>query len=333
MVSEHASPLAALGGVDAGGQNVHVAELALALARPRRTRWSSTPGATTPPCPARAARPAAWRSSHVDAGPAAPVPKDEPAAAHGRLRRAAGASLAAPAPPDVVHAPLLDVGARRSAPRRGRWAAGGAHLPRPGRREAAPPGRGRHEPAGAARAGAGDRSPAADRIVATCTRRGVRAGAAGRRPAPAPSSPAASTSSASGRTGRPSRARRPPARLRGPAGRAQGRRQRIAGARPACPAPSCVVGGGPPAERLDADPEARRLREASPASSAWRTGSTCAAGIGRDAVTAAAALGRRRRCACRGTSRSASSRSRPWPAACRSWHRGRRAGRHRRATA
>ncbi len=33
MVSEHASPLAALGGVDAGGQNVHVAALAEALAR------------------------------------------------------------------------------------------------------------------------------------------------------------------------------------------------------------------------------------------------------------------------------------------------------------
>ena len=33
MVSEHASPLAVLGGVDAGGQNVHVAALATALAR------------------------------------------------------------------------------------------------------------------------------------------------------------------------------------------------------------------------------------------------------------------------------------------------------------
>ena len=32
MVSEHASPLAVLGGVDAGGQNVHVAALSLALA-------------------------------------------------------------------------------------------------------------------------------------------------------------------------------------------------------------------------------------------------------------------------------------------------------------
>src|ERR671929_174983 len=32
MVSEHASPLAAVGGVDAGGQNVHVLELSTALA-------------------------------------------------------------------------------------------------------------------------------------------------------------------------------------------------------------------------------------------------------------------------------------------------------------
>jgi glycosyltransferase involved in cell wall biosynthesis len=33
MISEHASPLAALGGVDAGGQNLHVAELSAALAQ------------------------------------------------------------------------------------------------------------------------------------------------------------------------------------------------------------------------------------------------------------------------------------------------------------
>ncbi|WP_159675432.1 glycosyltransferase, partial [Streptomyces mexicanus] len=33
MVSEHASPLAALGGVDAGGQNVYVARLTEELAR------------------------------------------------------------------------------------------------------------------------------------------------------------------------------------------------------------------------------------------------------------------------------------------------------------
>jgi glycosyltransferase involved in cell wall biosynthesis len=76
MVSEHASPLAALGGVDAGGQNVHVHALAAALARrgdevvvhtrrddpgPAR-RVSFAPGAEV---------------DHVGAGPACPLPKDE----------------------------------------------------------------------------------------------------------------------------------------------------------------------------------------------------------------------------------------------------------------
>jgi type III pantothenate kinase len=76
MVSEHASPLAALGGVDAGGQNVHVAALATEMGRqgahvvvhtrrddprlPQRVRLA--PGAVV---------------DHVAAGPAAPIPKDE----------------------------------------------------------------------------------------------------------------------------------------------------------------------------------------------------------------------------------------------------------------
>jgi D-inositol-3-phosphate glycosyltransferase len=76
MVSEHASPLAVLGGVDAGGQNVHVAALAQAMARqgvevvvhtrrddvalPRRVRMA--PGVTV---------------DHVAAGPPSAVPKDE----------------------------------------------------------------------------------------------------------------------------------------------------------------------------------------------------------------------------------------------------------------
>ncbi|MFN2449567.1 MAG: glycosyltransferase [Candidatus Baltobacteraceae bacterium] len=75
MVSEHASPLAVLGGVDAGGQNVHVAALAEALAQqggevtvytrrddaalPRRVRYSR--GVIV---------------EHVDAGPPEPVEKD-----------------------------------------------------------------------------------------------------------------------------------------------------------------------------------------------------------------------------------------------------------------
>ena len=76
MVSEHASPLAVLGGVDAGGQNVHVADLARALGRlgvdvvvhtrrddpsqPRRVHFAER----------------VW-VDHVDAGPATPLPKDD----------------------------------------------------------------------------------------------------------------------------------------------------------------------------------------------------------------------------------------------------------------
>jgi D-inositol-3-phosphate glycosyltransferase len=76
MVSEHASPLAVLGGVDAGGQNVHVAALATALGRrgdevvvhtrrdderlPRRVRLA--PGVDV---------------DHVPAGPPVALPKDE----------------------------------------------------------------------------------------------------------------------------------------------------------------------------------------------------------------------------------------------------------------
>ncbi|HVJ98473.1 MAG TPA: glycosyltransferase, partial [Acidimicrobiia bacterium] len=76
LVSEHASPLATIGEVDAGGQNVHVAELARGLAEcnadvtvytrrdrkdlPRRVQF--VPGVTV---------------QHVDAGPAQPVAKDE----------------------------------------------------------------------------------------------------------------------------------------------------------------------------------------------------------------------------------------------------------------
>ena len=76
MISEHASPLAMLGGVDAGGQNVHVDALARGLARrghvvevfTRRDdeaqpeRVPLEPGATV---------------VHVPVGPARPIPKDD----------------------------------------------------------------------------------------------------------------------------------------------------------------------------------------------------------------------------------------------------------------
>ncbi|GAA1784132.1 MULTISPECIES: glycosyltransferase [Streptomonospora] len=76
MVSEHASPLAALGEQDTGGQNVHVAELAAALgARGHEvvvhTRRSG------PDEPENVELAPGVRVHHVDAGPPHPLSKDE----------------------------------------------------------------------------------------------------------------------------------------------------------------------------------------------------------------------------------------------------------------
>lgn len=76
LVSEHASPLAALGGVDAGGQNVHVARLAGALAdRGHRVRVYTRRDA--PDQPATVPVRAGVEVRHVPAGPSRPLPKDD----------------------------------------------------------------------------------------------------------------------------------------------------------------------------------------------------------------------------------------------------------------
>jgi len=102
MVSEHASPLAALGGVDAGGQNVHVAELGTELARQghdvtvytRRDDKRLSPSVMME---------SGVRVAHVDAGPPRVMPKDElfqhMDAFAAQLHNAFVAD-----PPDVVHA-------------------------------------------------------------------------------------------------------------------------------------------------------------------------------------------------------------------------------------
>src|SRR3712207_6161503 len=101
MVSEHASPLAVLGGVDAGGQNVHVAALAIALA----SRGDDVVVHTRrddPALPRRVRLAPGVEVDHVDAGPPSEVPKDEllpyMAAFAADLREAW-----ADDPPDVVH--------------------------------------------------------------------------------------------------------------------------------------------------------------------------------------------------------------------------------------
>jgi len=76
MISEHASPLATLGGVDAGGQNVHVAALSAALADEGHTVTVYT-RRDDEALPARVAFAPGVEVVHLDAGPARAVPKDE----------------------------------------------------------------------------------------------------------------------------------------------------------------------------------------------------------------------------------------------------------------
>jgi D-inositol-3-phosphate glycosyltransferase len=102
MLSEHASPLATLGGVDAGGQNVHVAMLARALAD-RGHRVTVYTRRDDPTVPMRVPFAPGVVVEHLAAGPPAPLPKDEiwPHVAElaGSLR-----SALTTAPADVVHA-------------------------------------------------------------------------------------------------------------------------------------------------------------------------------------------------------------------------------------
>ena len=100
MVSEHASPLAALGGVDAGGQNVHVAELAGELAaRGHDVTVFTRRDSTSLPERVQAH---GYTVEHVDAGPPAEVPKDE-LLGHMRGFAADLASRLARRPADLVH--------------------------------------------------------------------------------------------------------------------------------------------------------------------------------------------------------------------------------------
>ncbi|WP_041840920.1 glycosyltransferase [Actinoplanes friuliensis] len=102
MISEHASPLAALGGTDAGGQNAHVAELCATLADQGHEVQVYT-RRDDPRTPERVEADG-YTVVHVPAGPATVLPKDELLPHMGTF----GAWLAADwddnGPPDVAHA-------------------------------------------------------------------------------------------------------------------------------------------------------------------------------------------------------------------------------------
>jgi D-inositol-3-phosphate glycosyltransferase len=102
MMSEHASPLAALGGVDAGGQNVHVAELAGALQRQGHQVTVYT-RRDSPDLSNRVELDDGVLVEHLDAGPPCAIAKDElppfvPDLADELTRRVLQD------PPDVLHA-------------------------------------------------------------------------------------------------------------------------------------------------------------------------------------------------------------------------------------
>ncbi|MGE5116661.1 MAG: glycosyltransferase family 4 protein [Betaproteobacteria bacterium] len=103
LISEHASPLATLGGVDAGGQNIYVAHVARALARAGHhvdvfTRRDE--GALPPVVDVRPG----VRVMHIPAGPPRFVPKEQLLPHMGEFTHAAQRLFAASVPYDAIHA-------------------------------------------------------------------------------------------------------------------------------------------------------------------------------------------------------------------------------------
>jgi D-inositol-3-phosphate glycosyltransferase len=258
MVSEHASPLAVLGGVDAGGQNVHVAALASALARRGDTVVVHT-RRDDPGVPRRVPLARGVHVDHVDAGPARELPKDELLPHMAAFAEDLRAQWSAQRP-DVVHAHFWMSAVAALA------AAGGLRIPVVHTFHALGTVKRRHQ-------GDRDTSPPeriaieeriardVDRVVATCTDEVfelLRMGADRRRITVVPCGVDLDRFGSDG-----------PAKLRD-----GGRHRLVAACRlverkgiadavtalTALPGVELQVAGGPDAAGLDGDPEARRLR-------------------------------------------------------------------------
>ena len=256
MVSEHASPLAAIGGVDSGGQNVHVDSLARALARAGHdvtihTRRDSAE------LPDRLRIADGVLVEHLDAGPAAPVPRDELLPFVGQLGSELAARFAAD-PPELVHAHFWMSGlAALSATRdlevpvvQTFHALGVTKRRFQGRQDTSPPVRVRME-----RALARD----VDRIVATCTDEVgelIRLGAARNRITVVPSGVDVDQFSPDGPVAE--RGDRPRVLC---IGRLVPRKgfDTVIRALVGVPEAELIIAGGPAADELAGDPEAARL--------------------------------------------------------------------------
>ena len=259
MVSEHASPLAVLGGADAGGQNVHVAALSAGLAR-RGLEVVVHTRRDGPALPRRVPLCPGVEVDHVPAGPPAPVPKDElPPFMDAFADDLAREWLARP--PDLVHAHF--------------WMSGRAALRA---RDRACPGvpvvqtfhalgvvKRRHQ--GARDTSPAERRPAeralvrsVDRVLATCSDEVfelVRLGADGRRVSVVPCGVELGLFGPDG----PVEPRAPGRRRLVVVGRLVERKgvADVVAALPALPGTELVVAGGPEPRGLGAHPEARRL--------------------------------------------------------------------------
>jgi len=103
LISEHASPLAAAGGTDAGGQNIYIDHVARCLAAAGHrvdvlTRRDSTAQLSMAPLAPGA------RVLHLNAGPARPVPKEELLPYMPEFTENAHRLFAQGLPYDVIHA-------------------------------------------------------------------------------------------------------------------------------------------------------------------------------------------------------------------------------------
>jgi glycosyltransferase involved in cell wall biosynthesis len=259
MISEHASPLAMLGGVDAGGQNAHVAELSAALAGHGHeirvyTRRDSADLPEVVPLGERV------DVVHVPAGPPAALPKDELLPYMGAFAQWMAADWRREWMPDVAHAHFWMSGL--AAVTAGRacdvpvvqtfHALGSVKRRHQGAADTSPPHRIGYER---------ELGRAVDRVIVQCQdemRELIRLGVPRDRMAIVPSG----VNTERFRPG-------------GPFAPRDGGRPRILTvarlvprkgvedlimALPAVPGAELVVAGGPPADGLDADPYARELR-------------------------------------------------------------------------
>ncbi|SBT37989.1 glycosyltransferase [Micromonospora auratinigra] len=260
MISEHASPLAVLGGEDAGGQNTHVAELSAALvAAGHDVRVYTRRDAVDLPVTVRAAD--GYEVVHVPAGPAEPVAKDDllpymPAFGDWLADRWRGGDWQ----PEVVHAHFWMSGLAALAAGRRTGAAvvqtyhalGTVKRRHQGAQDTSPPGRVGHER---------DLGRAVDRVVAQCqdeVAELVRMGVPRSRMTVVPSGVNLSTFAPLGPVAERDGDR--PRILT--VGRLVERKgfQDVIRATALVPEAECVVVGGPPAGLLETDPYALRLR-------------------------------------------------------------------------